>query len=291
MPGIGACRGAARPGRPAPSPARRRRAATARAASRRYSRRSVATWSLRLRPARSLPPSAPSRSSRPRSSAVCTSSSSTRRAGTRRRAPRRRGRPGRRASRPSSSSVEQPGAVQHPGVRPRGRRGRTAPAASRSARSTDSAASAVAGPPANRPPHSRVGRRWSLTLDVLVVATTSLDAHASIPRLRARVTAGPVRRRGAAAHLAGQAPQLDEALGQRLVERVAGVVGRQARSRTATASLRRPVTTARPPCRVIRTSPVTCSLASSTNRPAPASAARTTGRRRPARPSAARRPA
>ena len=43
--------------------------------SRRYSRRSVATWSLRLRPARSLPPSEPTRSSRPRSSAVCTSSS------------------------------------------------------------------------------------------------------------------------------------------------------------------------------------------------------------------------
>ena len=47
-----------------------------RAWSRRYIRKSVATWSLRDRPARSLPPrSGPSRSSRPRSRAVCTSSS------------------------------------------------------------------------------------------------------------------------------------------------------------------------------------------------------------------------
>ncbi len=49
-----------------------------RAWSRRYIRNSVATWSLRDRPARSLPPrSGPSRSSSPRSSAVCTSSSAT----------------------------------------------------------------------------------------------------------------------------------------------------------------------------------------------------------------------
>src|SRR6478752_3345447 len=50
--------------------------ATARALSRRNIRYSVATWSLRDRPARSLPPrSLPARSSRPRSSAECTSSS------------------------------------------------------------------------------------------------------------------------------------------------------------------------------------------------------------------------
>ena len=49
-----------------------------RAWSRRYIRNRVATWSLRERPARSLPPSsAPARSIRPRSSAVCTSSSAS----------------------------------------------------------------------------------------------------------------------------------------------------------------------------------------------------------------------
>ncbi len=47
-----------------------------RAWSRRYMRKRAAIWSLRDRPARSLPPSSgPSRSSRPRSRAVCTSSS------------------------------------------------------------------------------------------------------------------------------------------------------------------------------------------------------------------------
>ena len=52
--------------------------ATRRAASRSHIRNSVATWSLRDRPARSLPPSSgPARSIRPRSSAVCTSSSAT----------------------------------------------------------------------------------------------------------------------------------------------------------------------------------------------------------------------
>ena len=52
-------------------------AARARASSRRYIRTSVAIWSLRERPARSLPPRAePTRSINPRSRAVCTSSSS-----------------------------------------------------------------------------------------------------------------------------------------------------------------------------------------------------------------------
>ncbi len=47
-----------------------------RAWSRRHMRKSVATWSFRERPARSLPPrSGPRRSSSPRSRAVCTSSS------------------------------------------------------------------------------------------------------------------------------------------------------------------------------------------------------------------------
>ena len=50
---------------------------TRRAASRSHIRKSVATWSLRDRPARSFPPSsAPARSTRPRSRAECTSSSS-----------------------------------------------------------------------------------------------------------------------------------------------------------------------------------------------------------------------
>ena len=62
--------------------ARRRRRARGRRARaprrRRYIRTSVAIWSLRDRPARSLPPrSAPARSISPRSSAVCTSSSSS----------------------------------------------------------------------------------------------------------------------------------------------------------------------------------------------------------------------
>src|SRR5450759_742771 len=53
-------------------------ALTMRAWSRRYIRNSVATWSLRERPARNRPPtSAPARSISPRSSAVCTSSSSS----------------------------------------------------------------------------------------------------------------------------------------------------------------------------------------------------------------------
>ena len=72
-----ACRGAARPARSARSASSATPGGDLRAASRRYSRRSVATWSLRLRPARSLPPRVPTRSSRPRSRAVCTSSSST----------------------------------------------------------------------------------------------------------------------------------------------------------------------------------------------------------------------
>ena len=55
---------------------------------------------------------------------------------------------------------------------------------------------------------------------------------------------------------------LDEALGQRLVEGVARVVGRQVEVVQRLRRDFRPVTTARPPCRVIRMSPVTCWLAS-----------------------------
>ena len=96
------------------------------------------------------------RSSRPRSSAVCTSSSST--VGRKRAVAdaRRRGRRARRAS---------PRARRRRAGRRRAARGRgrATPARSYGASRqskwtlTDSRASASLGPPANRPPHSRVG--------------------------------------------------------------------------------------------------------------------------------------
>ena len=78
-------------------------------------------------------------------------------------------RPGRNAPdarRPSSASrppsmprelvvVEQAGAVQHPRVRPRRQRCRSGASRQSKWSLIDSAASASAGPPANRPPHSR----------------------------------------------------------------------------------------------------------------------------------------
>ena len=65
--------------------------------------------------------------------------------------------------------------------------------------------------------------------------------------------------------LAGQAPELDEALGQALVEGVPVVVRRQVEV-VERRSLRRPVTTARPPCRVSRMSPETWRWASADER-------------------------
>src|SRR6266545_1978171 len=160
-----------------------RRAATPRTRSRRYSRRSVATWSLRDRPARSLPPSAPTRSSRPRSRAVCTSSSSTlgRNSPDARDAARSYG-----ASRQSNCTLML------------------------------SRASASAGVPANRPPHSRVG-----------VLGPSGRPGDPLVRLVCSLTALPYAGVPGRGETAGQAPQLDETLGQGLVERVTGVVGGQ----------------------------------------------------------------
>ena len=124
---------------------------TTRACSRRYIRKSVATWSLRERPARRRPPrSVPTRSMRPRSSAVWTSSSSS--AGVN--APEstsasRRSRPSIIPSR--CSSERSPAAC-------RTRAWAREPAMSCGARRQskwvlfDSAASAWSGPPAKRPP-------------------------------------------------------------------------------------------------------------------------------------------
>ena len=179
-----------------------------RAWSRRYSRKSVATWSLRERPARSRPPrSGPTRSSRPRSRAVCTSSSARsgrEGAGRARRRPAGRGR---RASRPARRRSSSPAAVQHPGVGARaGDVVRREPPVE-VGRTRDSAASASAGPPANRPPQR------------LQVASVRLGA--SVQASLARLTGLGRRASRLAAILLGQAPQLDEALGQRLVEGVA----------------------------------------------------------------------
>src|SRR5579859_8195497 len=122
--------------------------------SRRYSRRSVATWSFRLRPARSLPPSAPSRSSSPRSSAVCTSSSAT--VGRKVPSSTAWSRSSSAASIASSSaSLSSPARCS---TRACPREARRSYLASRQSKWTlsDSLASASAGPAANRPPQSRV---------------------------------------------------------------------------------------------------------------------------------------
>ena len=119
---------------------------TRRAPSRRYSRYSVATWSLRDRPARSFPPSSvPARSISPRSErgvhvfvgvgrrecAVATSAASWSSA----------------ASMPSSSVVgQQPGVVQHPGVRLRAGDVVRRQHASRTGSTRDSAAISGDGP-------------------------------------------------------------------------------------------------------------------------------------------------
>ena len=127
---------------------------TSRAWSRRYRRRSVATWSLRLRPARSLPPSEPSRSSSPRSSAVCTSSSAM--VGRKVPSSTASSRSSSAASIESaSSSVSSPARCS---IRACAREASRSYLASRQSKCTlsDSRASASAGPPSNRPPHNRV---------------------------------------------------------------------------------------------------------------------------------------
>ena len=94
------------------------RPATTAGVSRRYIRNSVATWSLRDRPARSRPPrSAPARSMSPRSSAVWTSSSSSAGEGAGLHVGLEAVQAG--EHRREVSSSQQAGGVQHPGVRPR----------------------------------------------------------------------------------------------------------------------------------------------------------------------------
>ena len=127
--------------------------ATRRTASRSHIRNSVATWSLRERPARSRPPrSGPTRSIRPRSSAPCTSSS----VGIGPKLPVATSWP--QAVQPGEQSValflgEQAGLMQHPGVgfRRRDVVGRQHPVeVGRLAQ----CGQLGGGPSANRPPHS-----------------------------------------------------------------------------------------------------------------------------------------
>ena len=221
MPGRRRVAGAARPGRAARSAARPAGTTISRAWSRRYSRRSVATWSLRLRPACSLPPSAPSRSSRPRSSAVWMSSSAARRPERAVAAAPARARRARRASRSSSSSVEQPGPVQHPGVRARGEQVVAAPAASRTGRSPRAGPAPRRGrlEPAAPEPRRHPARR-SAMLALAAVSRRRGGAHGSLGAL-----AGPTRRSRTAAILLGRPHSSTKPLASGLVEGVAGVVG------------------------------------------------------------------
>src|SRR5664279_1210531 len=210
--------------------------------SRRKSRRSVATWSLRLRPARSLPPRVPSRSRRPRSRAVCTSSSSI---------------VGRNdpfaAAASRSSSADSIRASSSWSSRPAwcstracARDASRSYGASRQSNCTltESRASASAGLAANRPPHSRIGADPA-PAGVSVSSGTGapgvwvgsgtgapgvwVGAGTGAPGVWVGSGTGAPGEPPVAVRrpLAGQAPQLDEPLGQRLVERVLGVVRRQ----------------------------------------------------------------
>ena len=167
-----------------------------RAWSRRYILNSVATWSLRDRPARNRPASsAPSRSMRPRSSAVWTSSSS----GVGTNAPERT----------SSSSWSMPlsrAAVSDVERNPACCKACACarePARSYGAKrqsncvDRDNAVSALSEAAENRPPHKRI---WSVTTNSGVALCRNL---------------------------ARQTPELYEALGQTLVEHVASVIGGQ----------------------------------------------------------------
>ena len=228
-----------------------------RAASRRYSRRSVATWSLRLRPARSLPPRAPSRSSRPRSSAVCTSSSST--VGRNEPAATAASRSSSAADHPAQLGVvEQPGAVQHPGVRPRGRRSY---GASRQSKCTltesrgERLARPAAEPAAPQPRRCRAG---------VAHASIFLRHGRSVPRGSPRPAMPPSRWSRRAAILLGRPHSSTKPLAS-VWSNVSPESYVAISYSYSDDSLRRPVTTARPACSVSRTSPDTCALASSTN--------------------------
>ena len=159
----------------------------------------------------------PRRSSRPRSSAVCTSSSATVGPEVARPRTAASGRPARRASRCELVVVEQAGAGAAPGrarARPAGRTG-----ASRQSKCTltDSAASASDGPPSNRPPHS--GRR---------LAACSSSRCSSPWRLPAvRTSFRLAGRRFGRARSCSAGPTARRSPWPGLVERVAGVVGRE----------------------------------------------------------------
>src|SRR5713226_3049112 len=198
-----------------------------RAWSRKYSRRSVAIWSLRLRPARSLPPSAPTRSSSPRSRAVCTSSSPAvgRKLPARHACPRSSSAASRRVI---SMSVSSPALCS---TRACALDASRSYGASRQSNwtLTDSRVSASAGPDSNRPPQSLI-EAPGLIAEPASLSATALPPRAwswligsagSIPGLAGR----PAVRAGR--DLAGQAPELDEAPGQVLVEDVTGVIGGQ----------------------------------------------------------------
>lgn len=133
-----------------------------RAWSRRHMRKSVATWSFRERPARSLPPrSGPRRSSSPRSRAVCTSSSAMV--------------PTKEPSATSASSWSRPASIRVSSSSSRrfalcstrawARDPAMSYGASRQSKWTDadSLASASAGPSAKRPPQSRTSPLLLLT--------------------------------------------------------------------------------------------------------------------------------
>ena len=134
-------RGAAPPARPARRPASSTGPATPRAWSRRYSRTVVATWSLRDRPARSLPPSSRRAARAARAPARCARPRRRGRAGTRR--PRRR---------PRSSSS----AGQHPPAR---RRSSSPARASTRACARDPAMSYGRQPPVELDAHRQPGQR------------------------------------------------------------------------------------------------------------------------------------
>ena len=202
---------ARRPGRPAP-PRPRGPGRAGRAAGRwRPGRCGCARRAACRRSARAAPAGrARSPCGRPRPSGAA-----TKRAVGHPRRPACRAPPGPRAC---SSSVEQPGPVQHPGVRPGLEQvvGRQPPVEVHRQAQRRHLRRGPAGEPA---PHSRVGGT-PVGSAPSTRRTAGGPAGSGVTR-----RSGRARRSRAAAILRGQAPQLDEALGQRLVERVAGVVG------------------------------------------------------------------
>ena len=187
---------------------RRRRAASARAWSRRYSRRSVATWSLRERPARSLPPSGAEPLEQRRARARC--------ARPRRPASGRTPRCATSASRSSSA----------PSI------AASSSSSSSPARCSTRACARDAAQVVRRQPpvevHRQRQRRQRLGGSGREPAAPQPGCRRPIPLPRSARVTGPPRRSRRAAIRLGRPHSCDEALGQRLVEGVAGVVGGQA---------------------------------------------------------------